>query len=71
MNKKIIRPDYILQGYTYKICVTVDDMDVYFEPDEEGGFRVVKMPGQDEKKLDKIDKSLLEELKNIMELEVR
>ena len=46
----------LLQGYTYKICVTVDDMDVHFEPDEEGSFRVVRMPGQDEKKQDKIDK---------------
>lgn len=60
-----------LQGYTYKICVTIDYMEVYFEPDEEGSFRVVRMPGQDEKKLDKIDKSLLEELKNKIELDVR
>jgi hypothetical protein len=29
----------------------VDDIEVYFEPDEEGSLEEVKMPGQDEKKL--------------------
>jgi len=52
----------LLQGYTYKICVTIDDMEVYFEPDEDGRFRVVKMPGQDEKMLEKVDKELLKSL---------
>lgn len=53
----------LLQGYTFKICVQVEDVDVYFERDEEGSFRVVRMPGQDEKKLEKIDKALLLKLK--------
>ena len=61
----------LLQGYTYKICVTVNDMEVYFEPDEEGRFRVVRIPGQDEKKLEKIDKGLLQELKNKIEFIIR
>ena len=29
----------------------MDDIEVYFEPDEEGSLEEVKMPGQDEKKL--------------------
>lgn len=61
----------LLQGYTYKIRVTVDGMEVYFEPDEEGSLRVVKMPEQDEKKLEKIDKGLLQELKEKIEEVVR
>ena len=50
------------QGYSYKIIVSIDDLEIYFEPDEERNFRVVSMPGQDEKKLDKIDKNLLQAL---------
>ena len=52
----------LLQGYTYKICVIANDMELYFEPDEEGCFRVVRMTGQDEEKLEMIDKGLLQEL---------
>jgi hypothetical protein len=46
-------------GYSYRIVVSVNDVEVYFEPDEERNFRVVAMPGQDEKSLSKIDKNLL------------
>jgi hypothetical protein len=55
------------QGYTYKIIVLIEDLEVYFEPDEERNFRVVSMPGQDEKKLEKIDKQLLQALKEKIE----
>ena len=57
------KTDYVarllLQGYTYKIIVAIGDTEVCFEPDEEGSFRVVKMPDQDEKLPDKTDKTLL------------
>jgi len=56
-----------LQGYTFKICVTINDMEVYFERDEEGSFRVARMPDQDEMKLEKIDKDLLIKLKEKIE----
>lgn len=49
----------LLQGYTHKFLVLADDAEVYFEPDEEGSYRVVKMPGQDERQLEKLDKQLL------------
>lgn len=52
----------LLQGYSYKIVVHVDDVDVYFERDEEQNFRVVTMPGQDVATLEKIDKQLLQAL---------
>ncbi|MBG9377944.1 hypothetical protein I5907_17020 [Panacibacter sp. DH6] len=50
----------LLQGFSYKIVVQIDEMDVYFERDEESNFRVVTIPGQDVKKLEKIDKQLLQ-----------
>lgn len=28
-------------GYTYRLCVEVDGVEVYFEPDEQGAYRVV------------------------------
>lgn len=57
----------LLQGYTFRICIHIDEVDVYFERDEEDSFRVVKMPSQDEKKLEKIDKALLLILKEKIE----
>ncbi len=63
---KGVLEDYIgrllMQGYTFKISFTIDDTEVWFERDEEGSFRVITMPGQDEKKLEKIDKHLLQSL---------
>jgi len=58
-------------GYSYRIVVTVIDVEIYFEPDEERNFRVVKMPGQDQQKLEKIDKGLLQELKDKIEFIIR
>ena len=48
----------LLQGYTHKIRVLINETEVFFEPDEEGKSRVVRMPGQDEQKLEKVDKTL-------------
>ena len=49
----------LLQGYTHKFKVLVDGLEIFFEPDEEGSYRAVKMPWQDEKQLEKMDRSLL------------
>jgi hypothetical protein len=49
----------LLQGFTHKFQVFLPETDVYFEPDEEGHYRAVRMTGQDEKALLKIDKELL------------
>jgi hypothetical protein len=49
----------IPQGFTHRFQVSLPETDVFFEPDEEGGYRAITMPGQDEKILSKIDKGLL------------
>jgi hypothetical protein len=49
----------LLQGYVHKFRVMVDEMEIFFEPDEEGHYRAVKMSWQDEKQIEKIDKNLL------------
>jgi len=49
----------MLQGYTHKFKVLINTTDVYFEPDEEGIYRAIKMPGQEEKDLAAIDRDLL------------
>jgi hypothetical protein len=50
----------LLQGYTHKFKVRINDTEVFFEPDEEGLYRVVQMPGQDLSSLATIDPHLLE-----------
>lgn len=49
----------LLQGYTHRFKVRLDSLEVFFEPDEEGNYRAISIPGQDEKLLEKIDRSLL------------
>ena len=49
----------LLQGFTYRIQVVIGATEVYFEPDETGGYRAVRMPGQNKEDLDKIDGVLL------------
>lgn len=49
----------LLQGFTHKFQVSLPETDVFFEPDEEGHYRALKMPGQDEKAILKIDREIL------------
>lgn len=49
----------LLQGYTHKFKIMINGKEVFFEPDEEGTYRALRMPWQDEKDLEKIDKNLL------------
>lgn len=49
----------LLQGYTHKIKVQIGETVVFFEPDEEGNYRAVKMPWQEQKDLEKLDYHLL------------
>ena len=37
----------IVQGYAQKFQIKVNETEVYFEPDEEGNYRAVKMPWQE------------------------
>ena len=50
----------VVQGYSHKFKVLISKTEVYFEPDEEGLYRAVRMPGQDEKEIAAIDRGLLE-----------
>jgi len=52
----------LLQGYTHKFKILIDGLEVFFEPDEEGSYRAIKMPWQDKKIMEKIDKHLLFEI---------
>ena len=46
-------------GYSYRIVVQVNEASVCFEPDEERNFRIVLMPGQSEREMERVDKALL------------
>jgi hypothetical protein len=50
----------IQRGYTHQFQVAFPDTDVFFEPDEEGRYRAIRMPGQEEKGFSRIEKGLLE-----------
>ncbi len=64
VNYKGSAIDYTAQlmmlGYTHKFKVQIDAAEVYFEPDEEGLYRVVQMPGQEMETLKAIDPRILE-----------
>lgn len=46
-------------GYIYKFSVIVDEIDIIFERDEEGGFRAIVPEALDQKNRRSIDPSLL------------
>jgi hypothetical protein len=46
---KVFNARLLLQGYTHKIKVQIGETEVFFEPDEEGGYRAIKMPWQEQK----------------------
>lgn len=50
---------FLRLGYTYKFTVLVDEIEIMFERDEEGGLRAVVPDGIDEKNKRRIDPSLL------------
>ena len=49
-------------GYTYKFSVMVDEIEILFERDEEGGFRAIVPEGVDPKNRRGIDPSLLKSI---------
>ena len=52
-------------GYTHKLYIDVNGIEVIFEPDEERNYRAVIATDQDANKIDKsIIEKLIEELKN-------
>ena len=58
-EEKKLRGSLLLYGYSHQIKIQLDDMEIYFEPDEEGIYRVLKMPWQKEKDFERIDRGLL------------
>jgi hypothetical protein len=59
--------ELLLQGYSHKFKVMIGQHEVFFEPDEEGHYRAVKMPWQDQQDLGKIDRSLLSAIQQKIE----
>lgn len=49
-------------GYTFKIAVVVDEIEIMFERDEEGGFRAIVPEGVEEKNRRSIDAGLLKSI---------
>lgn len=58
----------ILQGYSHKFQVMVDEKEIFFEPDEEGHYRAVKMPLQEEAAFAKIDREILSSIQQKIEI---
>ncbi|MEP6728575.1 MAG: hypothetical protein ABJC98_22320 [Bacteroidota bacterium] len=49
----------VLQGYSHKFKVLINETAIYFEPDEEGLYRAIKMPDKEEELLAVTDRDLL------------
>jgi hypothetical protein len=49
---------YLPSGYTHRIRVMIEALEVFFEPDEEGSYRAITAP-ENVKALEKTDKALL------------
>jgi hypothetical protein len=49
-------------GYIYRFAVVVDEIEVLFEKDEEGGFRAIVPDGIDEKGRRSLDPAMLKSI---------
>jgi hypothetical protein len=49
-------------GYTWRFAVMIDEIEIFFERDEEGGIRALVPEGVDEKHTRRIDASLLQSI---------
>jgi hypothetical protein len=58
-EQKELPAQLLVTGYTHRFVVTVDELEIFFEPDEEGCYRAIKMPGQEQVPFERIDKGLL------------
>jgi len=59
-GQELLFPAELLpMGYTYKIKVTVEEIDVLFEPDEEKNYRAT-VSNEDREKAGDLDKALLQ-----------
>ncbi|HEY4147393.1 MAG TPA: hypothetical protein VGM41_00625 [Chitinophagaceae bacterium] len=54
-------------GYTHRFTVRVGTLDVFFEPDEEGSYRAIIAPEQDEQAVKAVDKAWLEAIQQTIE----
>ncbi len=54
-------------GYTHRFTVQVGELTVFFEPDEEGRYRAVIAPGQDEAAVKTAGKNWLEAIQHTIE----
>lgn len=58
-EEKAFAADLLPYGYSYQIKVLINGQEIYFEPDDEGSYRVISMPWQKEKDFEKMDHTLL------------
>jgi hypothetical protein len=54
-------------GYTHRFTVDLDGITVYFEPDEEGHYRAIIAPEQDETAIKSINKDWLEAIQQTLQ----
>ena len=54
-------------GYTHRFTVQVGELTVFFEPDEEGHYRAIIAPDQDERAVKTMDKTWLEAIQHTIE----
>jgi hypothetical protein len=47
--------------------VPVDGLEIFFAPNEEGSYRAVKMPWQEKKQFEKVDRNLLQAIQEKIE----
>lgn len=58
--------NFIRLPYTYQLQIFIGEQSIFFEPDEEGMYRVITMPWQDEKDIRKIDAQLLQKIGTLL-----
>ena len=62
--------DYIIEvlsrSYSHILKLTGNDLELYFEPDESGDYRLFKMPWQDDAVFKTIDVAFIQEIITVL-----
>lgn len=66
-KEKDYEAQLVMTGYTHKFVVQVDDVELWYERDEEGAYRAILPPTVTDKQAASLDKELVQIIANKIE----
>lgn len=65
-SKKDVTIKLLPSNYVTRVQVLIDNDKLFFEPDEEGQYRLIKMPWQNESEIIKVDTEIIQQIISLL-----